>query len=145
MIKLNGFLTSSRPQYEKFINKLCDNTAQFSTKINIPDSSYDASIAVVLSLLYTIAYNDPDKFEELELPQDLHDSIIQSLPSSSKKSKRHKHHKKEEEDGATPLISGDDNNNGGAPLPPPPQDAQQPGYAQQSPQVQNLVDVPPPQ
>lgn len=156
MTKLNGFLSSSRPQYEKFITKLCDNTASFSTKVNIPDSSYEAGIAVVLSLLYTIAYNDPDKFEGLELPQELHDSIVQTLPSSTKKSKRHKHRNKKEADGATPLISGDDNNNSnnnnnddGAPS----QDTQQQQQAlppesdqQQAPppQVQNLVDVPPP-
>ena len=122
MTKLNGFLTSSRPQYEKFINKICDNTASFSGKVSIPDSSYDAGIAVVLSLLYTIAYNDSDKFEALELPQDLHDSIIQTLPSTTKKSKRHKHHKKGD-DGDTPLIpengNGNDGNDGGIDVPPP--------------------------
>lgn len=108
MIKLNGFLSQSRPQYEKFINKICDNTASFDTKVEIPDSSYEAAIAVVLSLLYTIADNDPGKFENLNLPQELHDSIIQTLPSSTKKSKKHKHrHKKD--DGATPLIAEDEN------------------------------------
>lgn len=149
MIKLNGFLTSSRPQFEKFINKICDNTAPFSTPVSIPDSSYDAAVAVSLSLLYTLAYNDPDKFEGLELPKDLHDSIVQSLPSTSKKSKRHKHKTKGGDDGTAPLLvsgaTGDTAaGNNATPTPSPNPQALDQNQEQSQPQPQSSSPIPPP-
>jgi len=91
MIKLNSLITNSQQQYERFLDRLCDNSAPLSDPILISDESYHNSLSTLLAQLYTISRADPDKLPTLRLTQPLLDSVSASVPAKKRDHKKKRH------------------------------------------------------
>jgi hypothetical protein len=94
MVKLNGFITNSQQQYERFLDRLCDNSTPMTDPVLISDENYQAALATLLSQLYIIMKNDPDKIPTLKLPQQLQDQLIGSQPKGAADEKKKTRKKK---------------------------------------------------
>jgi len=84
MVKLNGFITSQRPAYEAFIQKLCDASAPLSDPVPISDESYKASLATIVNQLLNISKSDDTMLDRIQgIPDELR-VHIRKMKSSKK-------------------------------------------------------------